>query len=409
MRTNIKTEIVEYPTTINDGKLNKDNIIYMGGIFAGECYINAGYNSIKNEPIEKTMQRIERTFRGKHHSVQGHAHITLNIENIPKILAMAINNEKEYNTSEKSGRYTVIDRDETGVINSKQAELYSKWRKIFESEFTKLNNLEYNSNELVKSKIKNLAKENAREMISVFMPTKLIYTTSFRQWNYIASFLIKYAKDIENKTNPNYFELNFASSALEFVESLNKLNILDERLMDNEKNRKLSIFADREYIREEIFSDVYSVNYRMSFPAFADTQRHRTIHYEIKIPDASEAEFYVPKILENNEILKKEFLSDLESVREVYPLGTIVDVNERGIYENFILKCKERICTHPQLEVMLTNKAILEKYLEELKKKNHPLKDDLKKYIKGARCTFPDYTCPEPCMFKEGMTLKRKL
>ena len=47
--------------------------------------------------------------------------------------------------------------------------------------------------------------------------------------------------------------------------------------------------------------------------------------------------------------------------------------------------------------------------MKQLKKDNHPLKDDIVKYSKGARCTFPGFKCSSPCGFKEGITLTRKI
>ena len=47
------------------------------------------------------------------------------------------------------------------------------------------------------------------------------------------------------------------------------------------------------------------------------------------------------------------------------------------------------------------------KYKEALEKENHPLKMDIVRYTKGARCTFGDFTCTSDCGFNEGKTLKR--
>ena len=41
--------------------------------------------------------------------------------------------------------------------------------------------------------------------------------------------------------------------------------------------------------------------------------------------------------------------------------------------------------------------------------KNHPLANDIKSYLKGARCTFPCYKCDSPCQFIEGVKLIRKI
>ena len=91
------------------------------------------------------------------------------------------------------------------------------------------------------------------------------------------------------------------------------------------------------------------------------------------------------------------------------PQGEIVKVSEMGKYEDFVLKCKERLCSEAQLEIMLQTKENLIKYKKELEKSNNPLALDIEKYSHGARCTFPDFCCAEDCKIKEGKTLIRKI
>ena len=52
-------------------------------------------------------------------------------EEIPKILAMILNNEKIYNTSEKSARYTHMEPSED------EKALYEKWIEIYKTEISK--------------------------------------------------------------------------------------------------------------------------------------------------------------------------------------------------------------------------------------------------------------------------------
>ena len=68
---------------------------------------------------------------------------------------------------------------------------------------------------------------------------------------------------------------------------------------------------------------------------------------------------------------------------------------------------KERKCTCAQLEINQQTNLILKKYVEELRAKNHPRAEELAQYTKGARCTFPEYNCPTPCGFKEGINETR--
>lgn len=390
------------PQTIfvkEDGTFDLEKALELGGKFAGICYDKEGFDHLANEPVEKTNKRIVNTMAGGHHSVYGHTYVTLNIKFLPKILAMVINNENEYNTSEKSGRYTPINTECSPIITEEEEKLYNKWLEIFFDKIKKRYGDIYNDN-----KIKKLAQENARYLVTVFYDTQMVYTTSLRQINYLASWMEKY---INGHDKNNDFESKLSMSMKEFINELKKLNLLDERLMKNDKNRSLSLFSKRYDDKKEIYSDVYLTKYIGSFAQLAQSQRHRTLDYEIRIPE--QISFYVPPILEDDANLVKEWLDDINSLKDVYPNGMLIDIIEMGSYENFILKCKERLCSAAQLEIMLQTKETLEKYKGALKEQNHPLYNDIEKYSKGARCTFPDYTCPMPCKFKEGIKLVRKI
>ena len=57
---------------------------------------------------------------------------------------------------------------------------------------------------------------------------------------------------------------------------------------------------------------------------------------------------------------------------------------------------------------MRSTRDTLLKYKEVLEQNNNYLKDDIKKYIKGARCTF-GFNCTQKCNFKKGITLEREI
>lgn len=402
----IKIGIVNPNPFLNeDGTYNKKKAILLGGKIAGECYDKEGFDHINQEPVEKTMRRVDLTLNNGHHSVYGHEVIKFNLQNVPKALAMMINNEKEYTTAEKSARYTPVEKKEGSIITAKEEELYNKWMQIFQIKIKEKYGDIYNA-----SKIKKLAQENARYLVTVFMPTQLIYTTSFRQINYIASWMEKFQKEVKEKgINATYFEKALASSMKDFVTCLDDINILEDGLLQNEKDRSFSLIAKDDRVKDEFFGDVYSTNYKGSFAELAQLQRHRTINYEMKLPDEKNPEFFVPPILEDDAMLVDEWLNDISSVADINPQGQLVSINERGTYEDFILKCKERLCSAAQLEIMRQTKDTLNDYRTELIRKNHPLAHDITKYTKGARCTFCDFKCTQDCKFKEGKTLVRKI
>ncbi len=393
----IRVSILEHLYLKEDGTFDKNRAIKLAGQIAGECYDEEGIDVLLHEPEERTMKRVNRTLNNNHHSVYDHEVIKFNFKNLPKILAMVLNNEHQYTTSEKSARYTPIKKIEGTPITDNEIRLYNKWLEIFKIKIKEEYGNVYND-----SKITKLAQENARYLVTVFMPTQMVYTTTFRQINLIASWMMEY---IENaKTD---FEVKLALSMKDFLIELERLNVLDERLMKNEKYRKFSLFGKDLDKREEHFGYVYSTTYDASLACLAQAHRHRTLDYQMEMNEVKE--YYVPPIIEDDGMLKTEWINDMNSVKEVVPQGELVKIHESGKYDDFILKCKERICTEAQLEIMRQTRETLLKYKEGLEMSNSYLLDDIEKYTHGARCTFPDYNCASDCKFKEGKNLTRKI
>ena len=94
----------------------------LGGRMAGICYSEQPYYEIKD-----SASRIARVKNNRHHSVFDHEYMTIYLENVPKLFAMVLNNEKVFATSEKSARYTKMQ----GSTDT-EVDLYLKWQKIFE-------------------------------------------------------------------------------------------------------------------------------------------------------------------------------------------------------------------------------------------------------------------------------------
>lgn len=383
-----------------DGTFNTKEVLNLSGKIAGVCYDKEGFNHLINEPQEKTDRRIFMTLNNGHHSVYDHTYINFNIQNIPKILAMVLNNEKQYTTSEKSARYTKITPGEDSVITKEEVDLYNKWLELFESKIAK----EY-GNVLSSLKIKKLAQENARYLVTVFMPTQMIYTTSLRQINYMASWIASYIED--NKNNLNDFESKLSKAMGEFLKELERLNVLVPELMSNEKHRKLSLFGSNLEQISELFSNVYETTYMGSFASLAQAQRHRTLDYQMEMLDKKE--YYVPPILENDSYLKDEWLEDINKVGLVIPQGELILISEMGKYEDFILKCKERLCSAAQVEIMHQTRDTLARYKKYLEDHNNALASDIVKYSHGPRCTFPDYECPSDCKLGPVKKLDRRV
>ncbi len=395
----IKIDLLPNYFVDEKGVFKKEDAINFCGKIAGICYSKEGYSALEKEDIQKTKRRVDLTLNNGHHSVYDHVQINMNIKNIPKALAILINNEHQYTTSEKSARYTKISRGDNKIISEKEEVLYNKWVEIFKEKIK-----EKYGNVFDDRKILKLAQENARYLVTVFMPTTMIYSTSLRQINYIASWMKEYINSFDPYIG---FNSNLAVHMQQFLDELEEKNLLVEGLMKNEKHREFSIFAKQLDRLDNYYSNIYSTTYDASFAYLAQAQRHRTIDYKMEL--LPEFKCFIPPIIEQDENLKQMWISDMQSVKSRYPQGQLIRINETGTYDNFILKCKERLCSAAQLEIMLKTKQLLDEYKLYLEKTNNVLKDDIKNYTNGARCTFKDFECSENCGFKEGICLTRKI
>ena len=321
-------------------QMSKEEAIDFSGKEAGICYLPDDLQKLLNEDKEKTLKRADRTLKSGHHSVFGHPNYNLSLEGIPKILAMILNNEKIYNTSEKSARYTKMNpsKEEKG--------LYEKWITIYKKKIQE----QYPT--IDEKRVEKLAQENARYLISVFTPATVMgYTVNFCQLNYTIHWFEDYIKREED----NEFSKKLKPVLQEFVDKLEGLNV--KELNSDLKNRKISLFAQRKNRKEE-FGENYCTTYLASFAQLAQAQRHRTLIYEMTL--LNEPQYYVPPIIKGTE-LEEEWLKDISFLKEFYPQGMLVQVNERGTLENFILKCTERLCGAAQLEIMEQTKITLDK------------------------------------------------
>ena len=171
-------------------------------------------------------------------------------------------------------------------------------------------------------------------------------------------------------------------------------NLIVPELNSEAKGRSFSFFAKRK--RAEEFGENYCINYKGTFAELAQAQRHRTLSYEVFIPD--EHRYFVPPIISGTE-LEREWIEDISSLDDEFPQGLLLDINERGTVENFVMKCQERLCGAAQLEIALQTKETLDRYMQSTKDLKSDIYEYLLPYSKGARCTFPGFRCTLPCMW----------
>lgn len=316
--------------------------------FTRICYSQYGWNELAKEEFNEGL--IDgRVLPSKHHSVFEHVWLNFYLDGIPKLGAMVLNNEKQYVTSEKSARYTQMKG-----LPEVQKELYDKWMDklipMIADFYPKGMDLETRE-----AAIKKLSQENARYMTSVFTPTKMGYTVNLRQLNFLV--------DEFKKGEVKYCSSDLESKLLPWMEDFaSKTDSLKIKGLEHKYCKELSLFGDRKV--EEHFGDSYSTSYLMSFAGLAQAHRHRTLNYHVS--DGTQLDsplgFFVPKIVRVNR-KTGEWIDDLKKVaKEDFPQAQLLEVNERGIIEDFKLKTTERICGHAQYEIMRNTVATARKY-----------------------------------------------
>lgn len=348
------------------------------------CYTEKDFEELKEEITnEKLMNGM---IKSGHHSIFEHISLGFYMMGISKALAMVFNNEKQYATSEKSARYTKM-----ADIEPVQNEKYEKWMELLIPEIDKV----YPSMGDEKKRnvaIGKLAKENARYMTSVFTPTKMAHTVNLRQLNFTLDEFDKYNE--ENKNSKDLFKRRLADDMEEFISQTEKFKI---KGLENQTDRGLSLFNKRNV--EIHFGDVYSTIYLMSFAGLAQAHRHRTINYNISKGlelDAPKG-FFIPDIVPTQ--LRNEWVNDLyETAESDYPQAQLLEVNERGIIEDFRSKAFLRMCGHAQWEIMKNTLNTAKEY-EQFQKEygENSLKPKCEQGIK----------CPSPCIWTGKKALER--
>lgn len=348
---------------IINNDLKSEKILEMAGSYAAICYSSKNYDDFKDDK-EKNIRIANHCIKSGHHSIFDHIMITLNIEGIPKILAMMLNNIEFYNTSEKSGRYTKFEG----------YELYEKWINKFKNIILNSDKVENHVKEDLKL-VEKLAMENARYFLDIFHETNMIYTISVRQVSYLYYSMIELSKYIQDKyyhafpgneyANDNYNHLE--KLICDFIEELkNTLPfVIDLVIKPKDGNdylfNKINFFNKnivKEYDGTEIIDSndlCYNIKYEASTVCIGQLQRHRTTTLFIDLEDIfnNEYDVYIPEILYyslNYEEYLDEYIEDMKSINYI-PVAALGKVIEIGTYDAYKIKSLERLCSRAQLEV----------------------------------------------------------
>lgn len=385
-------------------QMNED-LTFLSGKFAGTCYAAEGYETIKGQPREKAMKRAESTAVRGHHSVFQHSMVTMEIL-CPKIVAMLLNSIGVSNTSEKSARYTKMKPS-----TEEEARLYEKWHEILAAQIQETYGTFFSERETDK-----LAYENARYMLSVFCPTSMVYSLPFRNIFYVMDWTDQMKTKLEQTGGG--FNLRLAQELESLKQGLlnavgGKENFHDNK---NEYFRFMPVQAVGEWDddNQEYYGDVYTAKFYASFAQVAQEQRHRTLRVKINFSGKEPGEFgyYIPEILQTEE-LRQEWLADIQSVGEVYPQGMLVSVTEQGLFEDFALKCKERMCGRAQLEIMRITEELVNRFLKNSEHLSKANKNRLTSMTENgspcARCGYNDFICTDGCKWGKNHALLRRI
>lgn len=371
------------------------------GMNAGICYGEHGYYGTAVTDPEKALKRFENVIKNGHHSIADHIRITILLSDVPKAVAMVLNNLGDYATSEKSGRYTKM----TGN-SGKEVELYNKWVDILDKEV--IPTLGYNIDEKTCHK---LAMENARYMLSVFTPTTMSYTTSLRQYNYIMDWCDRFASD--RTMEDNYFNNQMKVHLKELGDHLKQYFYIPD--LRDFKNRNFSFLAYqtnnswKDFRPEDIsYRNTYQTMYSGSFVELAQLQRHKTLDYFMLFKGISE-KFFTPFCIRGTKY-ESMWQEDIASVADIVPQGTLFDIVETGTVENFFLKLTERLCGRAQIEICkqtastLTDMAKHNVFTKDLKDKLNWFIDD--NYKIKTKCEILG-GCKDGCVHGPAGALSR--
>jgi hypothetical protein len=324
------------------------------------CYSEKSWDELIEESFQQGLVKSLIT-RG-HHSPIDHFNLNFYFDGPEKALAMVFNNQGVYTTSEKSARYTKMSD-----INSHQLGLYNKWNNWFNNELSSrfpqsdLPKLHKKGSD-GKTNAEKLSQENARYMTSVFTPTKMTHTISWRQLNILYHSFKDFIE--QNYPGTDKFKHKLAEGMQSFVNSPEVQKWIISEAKVKMKGGIPLRFIRETPVEEHFGEDVYSTNYNASFASLAQLHRHRLAIYDIcgGFEKGAENGFYIPRLVEASGV-EKEWIRDLESIAEYdFPQAQLLNVGERGMREHIPAKSIERECGLAQLETARVHSNLLTNY-----------------------------------------------
>ena len=409
-----------------DPEILQKDLQILSGRAAGICYMPDDYLSNNIHDEIKALSRAQFNAKSGHYSVYEHAHVSFIIE-CSKAVAMVLNSTRLYSTSEKSARYTFM-RAETELENT----LYNKWKNIF----IKIIDVYYNK--ILDTKdVEKLAMENARYMISVFTNTTMEFTVPYGRAILLCGWLDDFARYLDEvvsvgdegiysagyKLMGEIYYKRLSKEIAELADNMRAtLNIdKDNPLLKDHKGMGITFLSDinamrvKESIKMSVpsvensekknyYGDVYISSYKASFASVAQLQRHRTLDLFVMVDPSVNC--YIPDLIKSTPY-ESEWIEDFGKLVKngICPQSVILNVTESGRFEDFNLKCKERLCTRAQYETMRIVQYQVEEFatysgnLSPLNRLILRTMIDEQSKLVNNRCRFSGYCCKEPCKF----------
>lgn len=233
----------------------------------------------------------------------------LEFSKMPRIMAMVFKNENIHVSSEKE-----ISDEELDLIGL-EAEYYEKWKEIFRK---LLKEEESRLDDVILDKI---VEENARNFISVFTPSvNMTYTVDLLEVNCFTSWA-------RNMVNADVKDDHFMELLQPHMKKLTKIfsEEMGARIVSENNGEGFSFFANK-HCKSSEYEGRYSLNFSCSFLQLAQSQKNRSLRYEIEVP-LEKKEYYVPEIIRCIPSLKNEYLKDIKWIN--FPQAMLVNVNQK--------------------------------------------------------------------------------
>lgn len=413
----------------SDGKLDLKSAFRYAGIKAAWCYKkgNATPESIREMPEEELIRMGMDSFMKDHGTPREHQEISVEITGLPKLLCMILNCQQPSSACERSLRYTPVEQSE--FISQLEVDLYEKWLKIYYDILWEKHSQIFlqearnkgakNVEKTAKTAARIIAQENARNFVTILVPTSIAYTTNWCQWqkNYIMlKDMVEHPRnDFERMAIPSAKELmrglvdnRIVVSTKDAVQLCPKVQdrILDDReiLYKDSKHIKLTIFGGhpnfKGFDKPDIYGSTISTTSTCSVPSLAQRLRHRTALWAMR--ELEEISFFTPPFIRGT-AYEEENIRDMYLVKStsVFPLGQNVEFNMRASLENIINHIgKERACMRAQWETAdWYSNELLPKIVEGLKDKPEYAEERetiIRDYLNRTRCQCSDYECQAP-------------